>query len=936
MKFPEHLWPIAVLALLLVLSGFTAISTPHESTVNASSASTNVAGTADNGDLLKCEWPQFQGDASFTGSSAGPAPEAPDILWKTNITGVQSYLSAFNGMVFAANSTAIFALDRENGNIIWATNVPSIGRWPAVYKIDETHMVAGSSCLDIATGRVLWTNSTFSPNVANFGAGTYDPVEKTFYTKIKSFAQAWNFSNPDVPPTLVWSTYVPGGETSASGVQYGDGKVFPGSFESHQMALDAGNGSVLWDVETNGSMILAGSYYQGKFLKACPYANTFYAFNATNGAVLWTFNPGTDGYFCSGSAVAYGMVYELNKDGHLYAIDVDTGKLVWSYYGPGPLFYPGNPAVADGKVYATTGQQSSTFPDTGVFSKSEFACLDAYTGRVIWKIPIEAYPPRESIAIAYGNLYLVPGFVLYEQMDTYVTFNQVWAIGTRSWPMFRHDAANTGVGQSGPTNLTLRWKFAAQGAVTSSPVAAYGRIYFGSQDKYVYSVDATWGTLIWKFKTNERILSSLAVVNGKVYVGPDDGYVYALDAYNGSLIWKRYAGGNIQADYSACVILHSSPIVVGDRLYVGALDNNTYCLNANNGNVEWTFTTNGQITSTPAVADGVVYITSQEPRSGVLYALDATNGALIWRVDLPYYQWGKDMMSSPSVGEGMVFAASNKQAYYGINATTGKILWAYNDTQASEFIICSPVYDNGKVYLIDEFFTVCVDARSGKTLWSTFLGAELYISPTYADGKLYSISDERGLYVVNATDGEKLCYVAIPSNTWSAPTLYEGKLYAGNNDWNVYCYSEYPPLNSSLTLELAQPKIVLGESVSGSGSLVPGKANASIVLSFVKPDDTVINMQVVTSEKGTFNFTYTPDVVGDWTVAAQWQSDKGYYASAYSEHVPVEVALAPTPTPTPTPPPPKGLPLEYIIIIAASIAVVIPSLVYFYKKRAKK
>jgi outer membrane protein assembly factor BamB len=757
-----------------------------------------------------------------------------------------------------------------------------------------------------------------------------------FYTKNKSFAQAWNFSNADVPPTLVWSTYVPGGETSGSGVQYGDGKVFPGSFESHQMALDAKNGSVLWDVETNGSMIFAGSYYQGIFLKACSYANTFYAFNATNGAVLWAFNPGTDGYFCSGSAVAYGMVYALNKDGHLYALDVDTGKLVWSYYGPGPLFFPGNPVVADGKVFATTGQRASTFPNTGVFSKSEFACLDAYTGQVIWKIPIEAYPPRESTAIAYGNLYLVPGFVLYEQMDTYVTLNQVWAIGTRSWPMFRHDAANTGAGQSGPTNLTLRWKFAAQGAVTSSPVAAYGRIYFGSQDKYVYCVDATWGTLIWKFKTNERILSSLAVVNGKVYVGPDDGYVYALDAYNGSLIWKRYAGGDIQADYSACVILHSSPIVVGDRLYVGALDNNTYCLDADNGNVQWTFTTNGQITSTPAVADGVVYITSSEPRSGVLYALDATNGTLIWKVNLPYNQWGTDMMSSPSVGDGMVFAASNKQAYYGINATTGKIQWTYRDTNASEFIICSPVYDDGKVYLIDEFFTVCVDALSGKTLWSTFLGAELYISPTYADGKLYSISDERGLYVVNATSGEKLYYVAIPSNTWSAPTLYDGKLYSGNNDWNVYCYSEYPPLNSSLTIKLAQPKVVLGGSVSGSGSLVPGEANASIVLSFVKPDGTVINMQVVTSEKGTFNFTYTPDVVGDWTVAAQWQSDKGYYASAYSENVPVAVALAPTPTPTPSPPPAKGLPAEYIIAIAASIAVIVSSVAFFYMKRAKK
>jgi outer membrane protein assembly factor BamB len=925
MKISEHLWLLAFLALLLISSEFAANLPFCGNMVNASSAPTNVAGTAKYGDLLQYEWPQFQGDSSFMRFSAGTAPEAPDILWKTNITGIQSYLSAFNGMVFAANSTTVFALDKETGSIIWATKVPSIGRWPAAYKIDETHMVVGSSCLDTATGGVLWTNSTFSPGVANFGAGAYDPVEKMFYTKNKSFAQAWNFSNPDVPPTLVWSTYVPGGETSGSGIQYGDGKVFPGSFESHQMALDAGNGSVLWDVETKGSMIFSGSYYQDKFLKACPYANTFYAFNANNGSVLWTFNPSTDGYFVSGSAVAYGMVYALNKDGYLYALDVNTGKLMWSYYGPGPLFFPGNPVIADDKVYATTGQRASTFPNTGVFSKSEFACLDAYTGRVIWKLPIETYPPRESIAIAYGNLYFIPAFILYEQMDTYETLNQVWAIGTRSWPMFRHDAANTGTGQSGPTNLTLRWKFTAQGAVTSSPVGADGLVYFGSQDKNVYCVAATCGNLIWKFNTSNRILSSLAVVNGKVYVGPDDGYVYCLDAYNGSLIWSQYAGGAIQADYGACVILHSSPIVVGDKLYFGALDNNTYCLDANKGDVKWIYPTNGSITSTPAIADGVVYITSPEPSTGVLYALNATTGVLIWKTGLPYAQAnrGTDMMSSPSFGDGMIFAASNKQAYYGINVTTGKIQWTYKDTEAGEFIICSPVYNDGRVYLIDEFFTVCVDALNGKTLWSTFLGGEIYISPTYADGKLYSISDERGMYVVNSTSGEKLCYVAIPSNSWSAPTLYGGKLYAGNNDWNVYCYSEYPPLNSSLTIELTQPKIVLGESVKGFGSLVPGKANASVVLSFAKPDGIVDDVQVATVEKGVFNFTYTPDVAGNWTVTAQWKSDKGYWSSAYSEHVPLDVAMASTPTPSP--PPERGLPMEYfyaIVIIVIAIAAV--------------
>src|SRR3990170_5399081 len=132
-----------VLIFLLILP--TLLALPKFGNVAAASDSTANGTSAKYGNLLQYEWPQFQGDPSFTRFSAGPAPEAPDILWKTNITGIQSYLSAFNGMVFVTNSTTVFALDRANGSIIWNTTVPASERWPAIYKIDDTHMVIGSS-----------------------------------------------------------------------------------------------------------------------------------------------------------------------------------------------------------------------------------------------------------------------------------------------------------------------------------------------------------------------------------------------------------------------------------------------------------------------------------------------------------------------------------------------------------------------------------------------------------------------------------------------------------------------------------------------------------------------------------------------------------------------------------------------------------------------
>ncbi len=317
--------------------------------------------------------------------------------------------------------------------------------------------------------------------------------------------------------------------------------------------------------------------------------------------------------------------------------------------------------------------------------------------------------------------------------------------------------------------------------------------------------------------------------------------------------------------------------------------------------------------------------------------LNATDGGLIRRIALPYQQTarGTDMMASPTVADGMIFAASNKKAYYGINATTGNIIWTFKDNDADEFIICSPVYNDGTVYLIDQFFIVALNASTGQILWQTFLGAELYVSPTYADGKLYVTADERVLYVINATNGEKLAHFRTGSNSWSSPTLYEGKVYVGNHDWNVYSLSEYPALNSSVTIEVAKPKVVLGESAAVFGRLVPGIANTTITLSFVKPDSTVIDTEVATSEMGTFSFTYMPDMVGIWSVAAQWRSDRGYYDSASSEQVPVEVSAVPTPTPTKPPQNGGTIPAGFVYVAVVAIAIIVAVAIrYAYIKRA--
>jgi outer membrane protein assembly factor BamB len=749
--------------------------------------------------LLQYEWPQFQGDASFTRFSAGPAPDTSDILWKANITGIQTYISAFEGMIFVGTNTSVVALDKETGSLLWETDIPMTRTWPIAYKIDDAHMVVESSCLDPKTGDILWTSSEFCADTGIFSANVYSPEEKMFYIKVDSYIEAWDFSDPSKPPTSVWKTYVPGGGRTGIGTTYGDGKVFPGSFENQQMALDAKTGEALWTTLTKGPMIFSGSYYQGRFLRGGTDDNTLYCFNTTTGEILWTYTPDTDGYFTTGSAVAYGMVYELNKDGYLYALDIETGNPVWKYKGPDDtLLWPGMPTVADGKIYATTGQVAQYGGQVGT---SEFACLDAYTGRLIWKLPLEALAPRESVAVAYGRLYLIPGNVTTAvdaiSGSEYTTMNQVWAIGASSipvssWPMWRHDPAHSSTAPEGPSNLTLAWKFETNGAVISSPSVADGIVYVGSQDKNIYALGAWSGNLIWNFTTQGAIESSPAVANGKVYTGGDDGYVYCLDAYKGTLLWKTFVHGDLPYTYGS-LVLKSSPAVVGNRVYIGSLDGYLYALDANNGNIAWKTKTEGPIGSSPAVADGAVYFTSEEPTVGALYKLDAATGAVIWKQQLPYEQQftgGTEMLGTPSVAAGMVFTSSNLRTYYGINAGTGDIVWTFTNPDAMEFIVSSPIYVDGKLFIIDKFNIASLDAANGNTIWSFFTGDELYVSPAYADGKIYIVTSQRHIYILDAANnGAKLASFTTPSSSWSSPTVSNGRLYVGNHDWNVYCFS---------------------------------------------------------------------------------------------------------------------------------------------------
>jgi outer membrane protein assembly factor BamB len=444
-------------------------------------------------------------------------------------------------------------------------------------------------------------------------------------------------------------------------------------------------------------------------------------------------------------------------------------------------------------------------------------------------------------------------------------------------------------------------------------------------------------------------MSSPAVVDGRVYVGPDDGYVYCLDAKNGDLIWKTPAGGYIPAHFDAVARLRSSPVLVGSRVYVGSLDTHLYCLDANSGDIIWIFKTGGYITSSPAVADGAVYVVSQESSSGVLYKLDANTQELFWKLEIPYEisaERGTDMHCSPVVADGMVYVASNKLEGYGVNASTGSIEWTYKNL-ASEFIVDSVSYNDGKLFFVDLYTVVCVNATNGCQIWNTFLGEVLESSTTYADGKIYVAgSDRRAVYVLNATNGDKVSWSMTGSKCWSSPSLYKGNMYIGNHDWNIYCFVDaiFPTITTSIVAHLSNDLIMLNdaESITITGQLEPKIAYVPITITFVKPDCLFIDRTVTTNKNGAFSLSYVPETAGNWTITvyydgAEYPSHK--YAQAYSVDLyfnVVEPSQSPQGDITSEPEQSlqESIPTEYIIAIFCIIIILVISISgYLYLKK---
>jgi len=119
--------------------------------------------------------------------------------------------------------------------------------------------------------------------------------------------------------------------------------------------------------------------------------------------------------------------------------------------------------------------------------------------------------------------------------------------------------------QQVPT-LKLKWAFGFPNgkSVFGQPTIAGGRLFFGSEDGTVYSLDARTGCTIWMYKASSQVRTAISVDSslGGIYFGDVQANAYRLDATTGTLVWK------VRLDEHPHARITGAPKLFADRLYV--------------------------------------------------------------------------------------------------------------------------------------------------------------------------------------------------------------------------------------------------------------------------------------------------------------------------------------------------------------------------------
>ncbi len=150
------------------------------------------------------------------------------------------------------------------------------------------------------------------------------------------------------------------------------------------------------------------------------------------------------------------------------------------------------------------------------------------------------------------------------------------------------------------TRLTLKWAFGFPDASSAwaQPTVGGGRVFVGSQNGTVYSLDARTGCIYWTFSASGGVRTAIVLGSREVYFGDTAANAYALDAETGRQLWIRKVETHPLARVTGAPTVHEGRLYVPVSSYEEAQGSDPkygcctfrgsiVALDAKTGTIEW-------------------------------------------------------------------------------------------------------------------------------------------------------------------------------------------------------------------------------------------------------------------------------------------------------------------------------------------------------------
>jgi len=370
-------------------------------------------------------------------------------------------------------------------------------------KVSNTHMI-GNMSMWVFFGNNrghIWDMSGFKKNLA----GVVD-VPPMGWTIVCGVPECIDYSIPlknyDIPSSksdLIWSYDFSRGYEGRNhwdaDLAVDNYTLFAGGDNGIVYAFEPRYGDELWNVKVSDeNETLWINAHEERVVVG--WENGTQCLDQKTGNLIWSNDDAK--YVSSKPVFINDMVFIGNRDGRVYALDLDDGRILWQNQLNKNYVY----LISNGnKLFSAAG--------------NKVCSINIDDGGTIWEYQV-------------GNYVVSPPCV----SDDKVYF------GSFDTKLYCLDAET---GQC-LWNSTTGW------GVYSSPVVSEGMIYVGSMDNHIYAFDVENGGRIWSFATNAAVRSTPVVYGDYVFFGSDDGWFYAVDKKTGDLIWRFSSNNTIDDD----------------------------------------------------------------------------------------------------------------------------------------------------------------------------------------------------------------------------------------------------------------------------------------------------------------------------------------------------------------------------------------------------